>query len=333
MSGLQERAGSRVLVTGATGFIGPSVVRALLEVGCDVRAFVRRPSERLREAFPGIDVAQGDLQDEASVVQAVQGCDAVVHLAALVSPTRVEEAAAVDRINRVASEALGRIAREAGCRRFVFVSSIAAMGFFDGPATPHSACAPVSAYGRAKRAAEESLLRMSTPEFQVAVLRPPTVYGPGERYNFLSLARAVHSGLFRPIGRGDNVMPLCTAENVARACSAAAQGRVPPGIHLVADVEPYTMQRIHRALTLALGRAHPRLHLPVALAQAAGLANEIAHRFGVPLVLSRARVRTLTVSQPFDVASLTDAGVALDAPLEQTVAETVAEYRAAGLLP
>ena len=150
--------------------------------------------------------------------------------------------------------------------------------------------------------------------------------------SFLSLTQAVARGVFRIIGSGRNVMPLCTKENVARASVAAAEGSVPRGVHLVADDAHYSMARIHAALASALGVRRPRLHIPYRAALVAGAANEVLHRFGAPLVLSRGRVRTLTVDQPFDVSSLRAAGVALDAPLEREVARTVEEYRSAGVL-
>lgn len=343
----------RVLVTGATGFIGQVVARMLMggegggrgsrDSARDERDFARnsvrllvRPGasqQRLAAlGLGGAEVVLGDLLDEGSLARAVSGCAAVIHLAAVVAPSLQGDEAAVERVNHLAAVELARRAREAGCERFVFISSIAAMGFFSGLASAESPCLPETAYGRAKRDAEVGILALQRSGFFPVVLRPPTVYGPGERYNFLSLTRSVRGGLFRVIGPGENTMPLCTCENVARAAIAAALGRVPFGVHLVADDAHYSMNRIHAALASALGVRRPRLRLPRVVAQGAGAANELLHRFGAPLVLTRSRVRTLTVDQPFDVSSLRAAGVGLDAPLEQAVAATVAEYRSAGVL-
>jgi nucleoside-diphosphate-sugar epimerase len=328
---------NRTLVTGATGFIGRVVVRTLArDDGAGVRALVRGPAAERRLAAvapPGVECAEGDLLDLTSIRRAVTDCEAVVHLAACVDPALCADEEAVDRVNRGAAVALAERAREAGCRHFVFVSSIAAMGFFAGLATPATACRPQSAYGRAKLAAERAILALANERFHVVVLRPPTVYGPGERYNFLSWVRATDRGLFRVIGSGDNVMPLCTTDNLARAARAAAAGEIEPGIHLVADDDHYAVSRIHRAICAALGRSTPRLRIPRGAALVAGATNEVlARAFGAPLVLSRARVRTLTVDQPFDLASLGRARRELDAPLEKAVASTVDDYRDAGLL-
>ena len=265
---------------------------------------------------------------------AIADAEVVVHLAALVDPALQSDAAAVFRVNRDLTLSLAAIAESAGVRRFVFVSSIAAMGFWSGIATPASECHPETPYGRAKRDAELELLRRARPGFDVFVLRPPTVYGPGEAYNFLAWVRAVDRGVFRVIGSGENRFPLATTENVARGLVAAAEGALAPGVHLVADREAYSVARIDAAIRGALGKPLTRLRIPVCVAALAGFVNEQLHRSlpGLPIVLTRARVRTLTVDQHFDLGALLRSGVELDAPLEDWVRRTVASYRQRGLI-
>jgi len=326
----------RVMVTGATGFVGRAIVRELAVAGHDVTALVRGPNaeERLDIGERPVTVVEGALDARRALAAALDGRDTVVHAAALVDPVRQGDEAAVFRTNRDAAVELGTLALRTGVRRFVFVSSIAAMGFYSGLMTSTSPCRPETAYGRAKLEAEQALLALSIPSFDVVVLRLPTVYGPGEKYNFLAWTRAVDRGLFRLIGDGSNVMPLCTTANAARAVRGAVDGRLESGIFLVADAEPYYLARIHRAILAALGRREPRLRIPLPLARAAGFVNEVASSRVplVPLVLSRARVRTLTVNQTFDVRSLVRAGIELDAPLEEWVGRTVEDYRGRGLV-
>jgi UDP-glucose 4-epimerase len=318
---------TRVLLTGATGFIGRVAARELVGKGVTVRALVRGPDPagRLATAVgPEVECAPGELLDPAALERAVAGCEAVAHLAARVDPTQWGDEAAAQRETEHATLELARAAKASGCRRFVFISSIAAMGFRSGLSTP--------AYGRAKLGAERAISALASPGFEVVVLRPPTVYGAGERYNFLALVRAVDQGLFRLIGSGTNILPLCTVVNVARLTREAALGRVPPGVHLIADDDWYPMLRVQRAICQALGKRTPRLRIPVPVAKVIAVTNELAAKLGAPLVLPRARVRTLTVDQRFDLSSLGDARRELDAPLEAETAATVADYRAAGLL-
>jgi nucleoside-diphosphate-sugar epimerase len=327
---------SLIAITGATGFVGSEVARAASRAGHDVVCLVRgeAPEERLARAGVRARVVPGDLADAAAIARLIAGAHGVVHLAAVVDPALQHDERAVTHVNRDLAVALARAARDAGARWFVFVSSIAAMGFWSGVATGRSPCRPETAYGRTKRDAEDAILALNTPDFGAIALRPPTVYGPGESYNFLSWVRAVDRGVFRLIGSGGNHFPLSTSENVGRAAVAAASGALSPGAYVVADGEAYTLQRIHRAILAALGLPEPRLSLPVAAARVAGALNEAVHFAvpAVPLLLSRARVRTLTVDQRFDVEPLLRRGVALDAPLEDWVRRTVEDQRARGLL-
>jgi len=279
-------------------------------------------------------VCAGELGQRAALERALEGCAAVVHLAAVVDPAAANDEGAQRRLNCDAAIELAELARAAGVERFVFMSSIAAMGFFSGPATSTSRCWPVTAYGRAKLAAERGILALAAPGFAVTVLRPPTVYGPGERHNFLTWTRAVEARHFRVLGDGRNTFPLATTANVARAVCGALDGRLAPGIFLVADRERYSVVRIHRALLRALGRPEPGLRIPRQLAWAAGAANEAACAAfpRLPCVLSRARVRTLTADQPFDVSPLLESAVELDAPLEEWVSLTIRDYRRRGLI-
>ena len=323
-----------VLLTGATGFVGRTTHRALIARGHRVIALLRAADRATALAAPAHATVVRDLADPSSLDDVAADCTAVVHLAACVDPARQHDTHEIDVVNRAATVALARGAARHGVRSFVFASSIAAMGLRDGVMTASTQCLPTTPYGRSKLEAERALAALATTEFRVVTLRPPTVYGPDERYNFLSLARAVDRGLFRLIGSGENVMPLCTDENFARAACAAVEGVLATGAHLVADAAHYPVARVHRAILAALGRRPPRIHLPRAAAMMLGALNEVASSMlPIPRVLSRARVRTLTVSQPFDVSPLLAAGVALDAPLEAHVARTIVGQRAAGCLP
>ncbi len=187
---------SRVLVTGASGFIGRPVVDALIKDGHVVRAAVRRP----QLPFPdGVEVAQhDDLAQPIDWRPLLAGIDQVVHLAGIAHIGRGVSAELYDRVNHQATAQLAKSAAQAGISRFVFVSSIRAQ---TGPVADHALTekdppAPTDAYGRSKLAAEQDV-RVSGVPF--TILRPTVLYGPGVKGNFAVLTRAAASRLPLPV--------------------------------------------------------------------------------------------------------------------------------------
>lgn len=180
------------LVTGGTGFIGRHLVRRLVEHGDSVRCLVRDPNRP--DAFaPPIEQVPGDVTLDQGLDEALQDVEVVYHLAGATLPRR---SSAYRLIN---TEGTRRLA--AACARqlrppvFVYVSSLAAAGpARDGvPLTEDSPACPISEYGRSKLAAEQCL-RDLAGRLSVTVLRPPAVFGPGDRYG-LKLFRLVQSGV------------------------------------------------------------------------------------------------------------------------------------------
>jgi UDP-glucose 4-epimerase len=323
------------LITGVTGFVGRALALELMARGHAFRALVRgeNPERRVAEAGIQADVVAGDLRDAASLRRAVQGSETVVHLAAAVDPRKRVDPKERFLTNVEAAVELARLAREQAARRFVFASSISAMGFWSGTATAQSPCRPRGAYGVGKLEAERRLLALAAPGFDVTVLRFPVMYGAGDRFMFLSWVQAVDRGLFRVIGSGDNAFPLCSAENAAHTLCAAIEGRLAGGVYLVADAEAYSVSRIYRAIAAALGRVPARMHVPVSLAVAAARLNQSAARWlGVPLWLNPESVRELIVDQRFDLTPLRRQGIELRADLEAGTRATIDDYRQRGVL-
>lgn len=319
---------ARIFLTGATGFVGGSVLAALLDAGHSVRALVRSPAAAGRLAAQGVDTIIGDILEPCRV----DGVDAVVHLAAMVDPALFGDARELDAVNRDAAISLADRAQDAGVRTFVFLSSIAAVGFHDEVVTASTPCRPQTPYGRAKRDVEVALRARISPTFCPVILRPPTIIGPGERYNFLGWVRATSRGIFRPIGSGENTFPLVSLTNVARAILASVDGSVPAGVHPLADPARYSVRRIYRAICSALDVRPAQLNIPRPVADLIATLNDALVPLGVPQVLGRARVRTMTVDQPFDVGSLLAAGVPLVACLEEQVRITVEDQLRRGLV-
>jgi nucleoside-diphosphate-sugar epimerase len=204
---------SRVLVSGASGFIGSAVVAALARDGYTVRAAVRRP----HLSFPaGVEVVQHpDLAETFDWQPFLQGVDQVVHLAGI-AHTRGADAASYDRINRLATARLATAAVRAGIKHFVFVSSIRAQS---GPAADHALTerddpAPTDAYGASKLAAEAAVRSSGVP---FTILRPVLLYGPGVKGNLALLARAAATPLPLPVRDFGNRRSLLGIDNFVSA--------------------------------------------------------------------------------------------------------------------
>ena len=191
----------RVALTGATGFSGPLILESLLEQGHEVAALARKP-----EALAGrkVQIVKGDLADEAALAALVKDADAVLHVAGAISArNRFGFFAA----NLEGTRRLYAAARGAGLKRFVFVSSMAARE----PA--------LSSYGASKAAAEHFLIgQYGGPE--VLVLRPPAIYGPGDKAT-LPLMKALQAKTAFVPGRKDARFALMHVRDFARVAAEA----------------------------------------------------------------------------------------------------------------
>jgi nucleoside-diphosphate-sugar epimerase len=235
--GKSGRTMSRVLVTGASGFVGRAVITAFAAEGDAVRAAVRRPPQ---SPFPaGVEIVQhADFAEAVDWRSLVEGSDAVVHLAGIAHTGHGTSGNLYDRVNHQATEQLASAAAKAGVRRFVFVSSVRAQtgAVADHVLTERDAAVPADAYGRAKLAAEASVRAAGLP---FTILRPVLIYGPGVKGNFNLLLRAAASPLPLPVKDFTNRRSLLGIDNFVSAlrfvlASPAAKNET----YLVADPRP-----------------------------------------------------------------------------------------------
>ena len=270
--------GRPVLVTGASGFVGRHLVRALLdEEGASVRVLARSP-DRLRAAL-GEDAARvtqvyGGLDDSAALARACAGAVRVFHLAALM-PSNTGRATTTDqwrRVNVDATLALARAATDAGVCRFVFVSSTAAMGPPAAAVVDEDApCRPGSPYEVAKRQAEEGLLALHRDRhLPVVILRPCLVAGAGQRGgSLLSLFKLCRLGLF-PVFEGQLEVgkPLLSVHDLVQALRLAATSGRDGGTYFLHSGQRHTLREILEAAGRLVGRPKPWITVPMPLARA-----------------------------------------------------------------
>lgn len=291
----------KVLVTGASGFVGGAVCRHLLAAGHAVVAAVRRD-----DAFLPLGVEArrvGDLGPDTDWRAALAGCGAVVHLAARAHVMRESAADALAQYRRVNRDGAVRLAEQAvagGIGRFVMVSTIKVNGEetpADRPFRTDDTPAPVDAYGISKAEAEAALGDIATRTgLSLAILRPPLVHGPGAKGNLAALLKVLALGLPLPLGAIDNRRSLVGVDNLADAVAFLlahpAQGRF-----LVRDGEDVSTPQLVRLLAEAAGLPARLLPVPPAALRLAGA-----------LTGKGAAVRRLTGSLVVDDAPLRQLG-------------------------
>jgi UDP-glucose 4-epimerase len=282
----------KVLVTGASGFVGSALLKRLAADGRDVVASARRAPP---EPLSGVSyVAGADLLSGEGWAEAVRGAEAVVHAAARVHVMEERTADPLGEFRRANVEGtlhLAEAAAEAGVRRFVFLSSIKVNGETSEPGRPFRADdepRPLDPYGVSKREAEEALFALSRQTgMEVAVVRPPLVYGPGVKANFRAMMGLLSRRLPLPLGAARAKRSLVALDNLVDLLAVCldhpeAAGRV----FLVSDGEDLSVAEMLKRLGAALGRRPLLVPVPPALialaARAAGKAG-VAQRLLKPL--------------------------------------------------
>ena len=303
-----------VLVTGASGFIGRATCAGLARRGWTVRAGVRTNAV-IEGAVPVVgDLARG---------WPLHGVDAVVHLAGIAHELRGQNSESIyQEMNCAATERLARAALTAGVRRFVFMSSIKVNGErtpIDRPFRAGDAFHPEDRYARAKRDAERALAHLAG-KLEVAILRPPLVYGPGVRANFLRLIRLVERGLPLPFGAIRNRRSLIYVGNLVDLIVAAATLPAAAGQTLrAADGQDLSTPQLVSEIGNALGTHARLISVPTPLLRLGGAligkAAEIGRLLDSLVVDARETRERLGWSPPYTA--------------HEGIAETVRGYRSA----
>lgn len=287
----------KVLLTGATGFVGRALHPLLRQAGYAVRVAVRR-------SLDGVDdqVVVGDIGPDTDWTAAVSGIDVVIHLAARVhqmKDTAPDPLAACRDTNTSGTERLARAAAVAGVRRFVFVSSVKAVGERSAPNRPWTEDMPAhpeDPYGLSKLEAEQALSRVAQQTgMEHVIVRPPLVYGPGVGANFGRLMRLVGRGWPLPLGCVNNRRSLIAVANLASALLACATHPAAAGrTYFVSDGEDVSSAELVRHIARALGRSPRLLPLPVPLLRLAGVLtgrSAAVRRLTESMVVDSARIR------------------------------------------
>lgn len=265
----------RVLVTGATGFIGHALCPALRHAGHEVYAASRNPDAP--DIPEGVTVhTVRDIGPDTDWTEALSGVDAVVHLAARAHVLKESAADPSAEFNRVNAEGTGRLASAAakgGIGRFVYLSTVKVMAESStAPFRETDTPRPGDAYGKSKLAGEQALTKAAADtRLEPVILRPPLVYGPGAKGNFLALMKLCQAAPPLPLAAIDNRRSIIYLGNLVDAiihCLTAdgAAGET----YFVGDGEDLSTPELIRHVAAALGRPARLFPAPAGFLRLAG---------------------------------------------------------------
>jgi dihydroflavonol-4-reductase len=271
----------RALVTGASGFVGAAVVRALLAAGTQVRALLRERSSRRNLEGLAVEVAIGELADVAALERALEGCEALFHVAAdyrLWAP----DPQVLYRSNVEGTRHIIEAAQRAGVKRIVYTSSVATIGLrADGRASDETDTASLDAmighYKRSKFLAESCALEAARSGAPIVIVNPSTPIGPGDVKPTPTGRLVLDAATGRMPAYVDTGLNIVHVDDVAAGHLLAYQhGRI--GERYILGGTDLSLQRILSMIADASGRRAPRLRLPLALVLPLAYAAEAAAR-------------------------------------------------------
>jgi nucleoside-diphosphate-sugar epimerase len=257
----------KILLTGATGFIGQRFLKALLASGYQPRLAVRRPLTG--DLVAGTEqVVVGDIGPDTDWQKALAGVDVVVHLAALAHVVSGKDPSFAGRVRKVNVDAVRSLAQDAlasKVRRLVYVSSVKVNGEQTTQSfTEQDAPDPQDIYGTSKRDAEEALRTVASgTSLEIVIVRPPLVYGPGVKANFRGLLRLAASGWPLPLAGLHNKRSFVYVDNLASAMlECMRHPRAAGEVFLVSDGEDVSTPELIRLMARSLSRPARLFYVP-----------------------------------------------------------------------
>ena len=321
----------RVLVTGATGFLGRRLASALVEHGHQVRVLVRNPSVDDADIMNGAEIWRGDLSDPKTVIAACADVEVVQHAGALSAPWGPKPEFYATNVG--GTQAVIDGCQRYGVRRLIYVSSPSVV--FDGQdqhnlteAAPYPATS-VSVYSHTKKLGED-LVNAASGDLEMVILRPKAIFGPGDRALLPRLLATARAGRLPMIGDGRNLVDLTYVDNVVEAMRLAmtADAAVGKTYHITNDEHPLLWNLVRRILQeLKLPPPRVRISLPAALAAASAM-EQVARITGREPTLTRYSALILARTQTYNIAAAKrDLSYTPPVSLEEGIERTLSALR------
>ena len=254
----------KVLVTGATGLLGGTLLPELQNRGEQIRVLVLPSEDATKLAAGGIDVVRGDVTDSSSLPAAVRDVEVVFHLAGMMGVDRPLEA--YRAVNVTGSANLYRAAQSAGVRRFVHISSHTVYGLGHGrPHTEQDRLQPdPDPYSITKAEGDHRIRQlMHESDVETVIIRPGTFFGPNDYLHFGRIAARLRAGKGVIIGNGQNALPFCYVTDVVQGLLLAGYHQAAAGnVYNISNDRPLTQQQLFNAVADSVGGRRPGWRLP-----------------------------------------------------------------------
>lgn len=323
----------KVLVIGATGFVGMHLVPQLLLNGYSVTCLVRAPDRIIQLSFKNeVSFIIGDITDPTSLVFD-NDFTYVIHLAALghVSAISNESYNEFVNVNEIGTRNL--INALIGCKTlklFIHFSSTAAMGpnlspILSEKSTPN----PRTPYQLSKYKSElVSLDAFSNVSFPVIILRPCMIYGIGGKGEFLRFCKLMNKGIFPKVGNGSNLTPIVHVNDVVNATLLAMINAKAGNTYIIASANSYPLDVIRKYVVDCIDKPIPYIYVPVWVAMLGSTFFELMYRFvnKAPIV-TRANIRSTVTNRTFDISkAINELGYKPEVSLYDGINNTVKWY-------
>lgn len=279
----------KVLVTGATGFIGGHLVKMLVRDGFEIKALARQNSDTSLLEKLDVELVEADIRDEGAMKKAIRGCPCVYHLAAKTTKHHLSKkdyyAYNVQGTRNVAQAAIS-----AGVNRLVYASTIGVYGTVNNMSIDeNTAPSPDSFYRETKLAGEKEVIRSHRDNgLPVVVARLGIVFGPGS-CSWLEVCRKIAKGNFRVIGRGENHNHMVYVEDLIEGLRRCGDAKGVEGkTYLLTDPNPVTLRQVLAMIAKEMGVDSSFDALPVAPFRSYQRFSRLVYRFlGIELPRSR----------------------------------------------
>jgi len=328
----------RTLVSGANGFIGSHLVEALLKKGRNIRALVRIGEKAKHLEKMQAEIVYGNLLNDTSIKNALEGVDKVYHLAAVIPRLR-RSSKDIYKINVLGTKSLLQECIKSGVKKFIYFSSIAAVGPRNQPILidEGSPYIPKDTYGESKYEAEKLVLIFSTRySLSSIIIRPPLfVYGPRD-FGLLRLFQFMKKGRFYFIsGMKEHLMSFCYVKNLIQGTILAGEDKdVSNGeIFFLSDIRPYTIGELVQTAADILKVRVSGIIIPKWVANMVRIFLEGLEAIRIPLPVSPNTIRIMT---PYWLCNINKAkkqlGYLPQIDLREGLEETIRWYRDKGYL-